>query len=706
MTIWPFTKLKLRSKLLLVSLILVLLPWFGVQYIQAVENLLQQHQAQSIATIARASSVLVEQYPEIFRQRELRVELSRDKFKNQVTEITTPIHIDGYNEDWLAYQPLMNKFSAHNQLSHGQQLVDPQDISVHYLLAQHNGNLTMLLDVVDDSVVFRDSGQFQRHGGDAIVLALVDKKQRSHRYILSASAPGKINAYEYIGSYTDPVIVKAQPLIKAAWQMSAYGYRLELVLPKSMTTNSLALAVIDIDSGENATQVLGMGDVRDNLQFSQLFLPSFQLTHLLEKMAKNGVRLWLLDQQTFKLASAGQGDVIVEEPELNSLIDLFYQLFLTQPIPDDESISHEQAVLSGPVVQAALNGKSMTQRHKSGEDGPLILVASQPIYVDDRIVGVLVVEKNMNTILALQNQAVTNLLNTSLLLFFVVVVFLLGFASRLSFRIHRLNRDIEKAVNQEGRISGDFLARSENDELGDLRHNFSQLFTRLGLYNHYLEALASRLSHELRTPIAVIKTSLEHVDSYIAQDGKKYVERARTGSDRINDIVARMSEASRLEQTVQNTEFKTFDLRQLMLDMTKAYQDIYAEVELKLTLPQSSVMIDGSAEMLAQMLDKLINNAVDFHEQGSQILLAIESDADLCRITVRNVGRALPTELESQIFQPMVSKRNSPQDNTQPHLGLGLYIVKLIVDKHRGSVWAKNWPQGVEFFVELPIKQS
>ncbi|OUR65112.1 hypothetical protein A9Q79_04055 [Methylophaga sp. 42_25_T18] len=706
MKIWPFSTLKLRSKLLLVSVVLLVLPWFGIRYIQAIENLLQQEQAQSVATIARASSALVEQYPEILRQRELLRDKHGDSLKSQVTAITSPIQIDGYNDEWLAYSSLLKTFPTSNQLRPGQQLIDPQDISARYILAQHDRNLTLLLDVVDDEIVLRDSTRFQRHGGDAVILAVVDQQQRSHRYILSASAPGKINAYEYIGSYVDPVIVKAQPLIKAQWQMSPYGYRLELSLPSSMMPSSLALALIDVDLAGSETQVIGIGDVRDSQTFSQLFLPSPELTGLLSKMAKDGVRLWLLDRQYFKLASAGHGDVIVAEPKLRTWSDLFYQLFLTQPISDDESISHEQSVLSGQVVTAALNGHEASERRQTGEEGPLMLVASHPVYIDGQVVAAVVAEKNTNTILALQNQAVKTLLNTSLIMFSIVVVVLLGFASRLSLRIRRLNRDIAQAVNQEGRVAGDFLTSNEHDELGELRQNFGHLFKRLGLYNHYLEALASRLAHELRTPIAVIKTSLEHVEAFIEQGGQTYLERARSGSERINDIVARMSEASRLEQTVQNTEFILFDLRTLMLELSAAYQDIYPNVMFELQSTDNAVMINGSAELIVQMLDKLVSNAVDFHDEGSQISLKLESGTDFCHLRVRNWGKALPIAIETQLFQPMVSKRSSALDKSQPHLGLGLYIVKLVVDKHKGAVWAENWQHGVEFSVELPIVQA
>lgn len=69
MQIWPAIKLKLRSKLLLVSFVLLLLPWLGVRYIQAMDELLQQQQATVMATVAKASAILIAQYPDALSER-------------------------------------------------------------------------------------------------------------------------------------------------------------------------------------------------------------------------------------------------------------------------------------------------------------------------------------------------------------------------------------------------------------------------------------------------------------------------------------------------------------------------------------------------------------------------------------------------------------------------------------------------------------
>jgi dedicated sortase system histidine kinase len=701
MRIWPTIKLKLRSKLVLVSLVLLLLPWLGVRYIQAMEDLLQQQQAISMSTIAKASAVLIEQYPQILMERRAILDSATRAKKVSVSLLSEPIVIDGYLNEWSDLRGLIQTLPTSNQLSYGQH-IDPQDVTAQYIWAKQQQSLILMLDVVDDSIIFRDPTSSRRHGGDAIIVAVVDKKQRVRRYLLSASAPGQINAYEYIGSYLDPVVIGRQAAIKAVWQLSKYGYRLELNIPEKMVDSSVAIAVVDVDKDKILPHVIGLGDVRDRALFADLLLPSSQLAEVLSAMATEGTRLWLIDKNHNTLASAGQGEVMVAEQTFNSPADFFYNLFLEHAASDDESLGHEQAVFEGDAVQQALKGKAETERRYLSDTNQTVIVAAQPVFVDGVNMAVLVAEKNTNNITGLQNKAIKTLLNTSLWVMAIAILVLLGFASRLSFRIQRLNRDVSAMVSGDGRVSGSLKQRVEYDEIGELRQGFEQLFERLGLYTHYLEALSSRLTHELRTPVAVIRTSLEHLEQS-PTNSQIYIDRARSGSERLNNIIARMSEASRLEHTVQNMTFEPFDLTQFLKDIAPVYQDLYSQVALEFNIPQQPIIINGSQELIVQMLDKLIANAVDFHLPETNIVISLYVKDSAGILEINNIGPKLPENMEQQLFQPMLSIRDAAMQSTIPHLGLGLYIVKLIVQQHGGEVTAKNWHQGVEFRVELPI---
>lgn len=240
--------------------------------------------------------------------------------------LSEAIIIDGYHNEWSDLRGLMSNIAATNQLVYGTK-IDPQDISARYLWAKQQRSLMMLLDVVDDSIVFRNPRSSNRHGGDAIVLAVVDAKQRVRRYLLTASAPGQINAFEYIGSYLDPVIIGRQNGIKAAWQLTSFGYRVEMMLPESMIDTSIAIAIIDMDKNETAAKLIGLGDVRNRDGFADLLLPSTELADVLSEMATQGVRLWLIDNEGNSLANAGQAEILVADHHINSAVDFFIIYF-------------------------------------------------------------------------------------------------------------------------------------------------------------------------------------------------------------------------------------------------------------------------------------------------------------------------------------------------------------------------------------------
>ena len=115
-----------------------------------------------------------------------------------------------------------------------------------------------------------------------------------------------------------------------------------------------------------------------------------------------------------------------------------------------------------------------------------------------------------------------------------------------------------------------------------------------------------------------------------------------------------------------------------------------------------NVNILGSADLIAQLLDKLIDSAVSFSPSASTITVTLTMSERDVSIRVTNFGPLLPESMRSQLFDSLVSIRE--EHGQRHHLGLGLYIVALIVDFHRGRVRAEDLPDGsgVSFDIELP----
>jgi signal transduction histidine kinase len=126
----------------------------------------------------------------------------------------------------------------------------------------------------------------------------------------------------------------------------------------------------------------------------------------------------------------------------------------------------------------------------------------------------------------------------------------------------------------------------------------------------------------------------------------------------------------------------------------------YPDARIAYSPPPSALPVDGSPDLVAQMLDKLVANAVEF-AAGRPIDVRLEADGDNALISVGNEGPPLPEGMEGRLFESMVSVRPDGARDA-PHLGLGLFIVRGIAQFHRGSVAATNKPDGVIVTVTLP----
>ena len=364
--------------------------------------------------------------------------------------------------------------------------------------------------------------------------------------------------------------------------------------------------------------------------------------------------------------------------------------------------------LEGKAVEAAFNGAAGTQWRMTADQGAIILSAAQPIWVGDRVAGAVVAEETTHEILALRNQALERLFNVASAVLLLGSLTLLIFATRLSKRIRSLRDQAEQALDSKGRIKSLVAGSKAGDEIGDLSRSFSELLHRLADYNGYLEQMAGRVSHEFRTPIAVVRSSLDNLrQQTLPDDATLYVNRAQQGVERLSVILNRMSEATKLEQSLQTAERERFNLNEVLQGCVEGYRGVHPNIQVNLRLPVRQTLMYGAPDLIAQMLDKLVGNAVDFHRDGSVIEISLEASLTTGEITVSNEGPALPIEMQDQLFDSMVSLRPQ-QGGEEAHLGLGLYIVRLIAEFHQGQARLENRHngKGVNAVITLSLLDS
>ncbi|MGQ0544637.1 MAG: ATP-binding protein [Betaproteobacteria bacterium] len=376
-----------------------------------------------------------------------------------------------------------------------------------------------------------------------------------------------------------------------------------------------------------------------------------------------------------------------------------------RPTEDFAEAQPENLLGTSRDIAAALQGTPATRTRRTLDARAVVMSAAHPIWSGDEVVGAVVAEETTNPIVSMKSEAMERLLLLTLAAFAGAAALLIGFATRLSLRIRRLRDEADSAIDARGRITRLAAGSGAADEIGDLSRGFSAVLERLAQHHAYLESMAGRLSHELRTPMAVVRSSLENLKLASGGEGaRRYIERAEEGLARLNRILERMTEASRLEQSLSSVERSRYDLRDVVGGCVEGYRSAYPRAAFALELPARRMEVEGSPDLAAQLLDKLVENAADFSRGDAPIRVTLEEAGGSAMLAVANRGPLLPAEMRKQLFESMVSVREG-RDAGAPHLGLGLYVARLIAEFHGGGIEAANLAtgDGVAVTARLPL---
>ncbi|SFR91697.1 dedicated sortase system histidine kinase [Dyella sp. OK004] len=661
----------LRRKLLLVALCTLALPIAGWLYVRQMEMLLREGQEQALVASARAvaRSLVVTHAP-----------LPQGDTGWYVQEAANPITVDGYGDDWAPLTPWSQPLGGRGKL----------------LLAEDKDWLYLYVDVRSTHRTRADAGDANALAADHLILGL-DKGGQQRRYLLASMAPGPVTARPL-----DPPAQKLPDLIVAQWQEDGSGYRIELRLPRSLALDGLGVGVHDAST--NA------GDDPQSVEIRPLLSYSGVLSKELAQLAPDNVRARVLAPQGWLLARSGRlgatAATVAEQP--GWFASMVYRLLLANRLESAEPWTDEAPRLDVPEVKTARNGSPATLWRRGEARGSVVLAAAVPIGPANDAQGVLLLEQASRAVPLLANRALLGLLAISFGVLLVAGAILLAFATRLSIRLARLRDAAERAQANDGRLDGQMLGKfpmtDAEDEIGDLARSFERLLEVVGGYTDYLRTLASKLSHELNTPLAIVKSSLDNLEhAALPADAVPYLARARDGVARLGTLVRAMSEATRMERAIAAAEPEDVDLVEVVRGCAEAYRPLAGARRLDCVLPDGPLRLHCAPELIAQALDKLFDNALSFTPETGWLRLSLRASGDGAEIELANQGAPLPAAMHGRLFDSLVSLRDKATPGDAPHLGLGLYVVRLVAERHHGVALARNLEDGsgVAFVLRL-----
>lgn len=484
-----------------------------------------------------------------------------------------------------------------------------------------------------------------------------------------------------VAAFSDSSEMRLQDALLGSWKTETGIAQAEIALPAELTGGVFGLELVQ---GQTASS-WGVGNDKRPLSW---VTEQPELEAVLDIFRVEDSQMKILTTDNWVVASSGE----ISERELAP--SLWESLFISLLVRNSGDGSSPQGISTESVQTWSLSSN------------PPRLTTEMPVSIGGLVVGSLQMESSITNFLQLYSVSLKRLLLISLTFILIVASVLFAYSSWLSRRIRQLSSWAGKLVDDQGQLNDQFPASSAADEIGELSRAYADLTQRLKKHTDYLQGLAGRLSHEIRTPLTIIGSSLENLEN-ASNDVERatYTERARQGLERLRSLLRRMSEVTTLEAGIDGVQRQNFDPDKLVSELVSSYQQGFVNHRLEYQRVDmgQQVRIDGSPDLLAQLLDKLIENAVSFAPPQTTINICSGLGQGVWFLEVSNPGPLLPAGAGSDIFSSMVSLRNRSSDG-EPHLGLGLTIVKRIAEFHQGNITAENRHDGsgVVFRLNLP----
>jgi signal transduction histidine kinase len=244
------------------------------------------------------------------------------------------------------------------------------------------------------------------------------------------------------------------------------------------------------------------------------------------------------------------------------------------------------------------------------------------------------------------------------------------------------------------------------DELRQLADTIDGLLARLEAAFEAQRRFVANAAHELRTPLAGMRVSLDVAMRKPGRPPPRLValdERLRHGFDHLEDLLESFLALARAQRAAPSDETTASlgDLASTALERRK--QDI---TQLELTIedePPADAFVTGSETLLARMIQNVIGNAIDHNQQGGWIRISHPTDQHNARLVVENSGQPIPAAEVTRLAQPF-RRLGAPRTGSQNGTGLGLSIVAAIVEAHGGTLDLHAADQGgLRVLIALPL---
>lgn len=281
-------------------------------------------------------------------------------------------------------------------------------------------------------------------------------------------------------------------------------------------------------------------------------------------------------------------------------------------------------------------------------------------------------------------------------------VFLISFSSkRAAAPIVALSKAAKRIA--AGHFNIDIKPSSRKDEIGDLERDFAVMVQELRSNELMKKDFIANVSHEFKTPLAIIQGygKLLGDDSLPPDERRRYAQKLEQESQRLINLTANILRLSKLENQVIAPEANRFQLDEQIRQAILALQPAWSRRHIELDIDLQPLFYEGDEELLSQIWMNLMDNAIKFSHDGGTVIVRMAETEKGIEVKITDHGIGMDDATKARIFEQFYQGDTSLSKEGS---GLGLPIVRRIVDLHRGSIDIQSrLGAGTQFVVTLPL---
>ena len=258
-------------------------------------------------------------------------------------------------------------------------------------------------------------------------------------------------------------------------------------------------------------------------------------------------------------------------------------------------------------------------------------------------------------------------------------------------------------------ITRDVTKRMQFERLREEKVSIEKRLEMLEDMNKIKSEFVSAVSHELRTPLAIIKQLMmliyEETAGPINNKQREILVKARHNVERLKNIIDELLDISRIEAKMFNLRYSLVNLIDLFQDSEQYFKELAAEKRIKVEykFPKHEVNIFIDPERIVQVITNLLNNAIKFTEETGRITVDVKILETKVRVGIIDTGVGIAKDEISRVFDKFVQV-SSVEGQEMKGIGLGLSIVKELVERHGGEIWIESQVGvGSKFYFTLPL---